>query len=52
MAVEIKEIVIKAVLSQEGQANGSSGASKVDQQAMIQECVNQVLKVLEKKKRR
>jgi hypothetical protein len=52
MAVEIKEIVIKAVLTNEEKANSSSSHAQVDQEAMIQECVDQVLKVLNKKNRR
>lgn len=52
MAVEIKEIVIKAVLTNQEKADAASGQTLIDQEAMIQECVNQVLKVLQKKNRR
>lgn len=52
MAVEIKEIVIKAVLTKNGKSNSSGDQANVNQEAMIQECVSQVLKVLQKKNRR
>lgn len=52
MAVEIKEIVIKAVLTNEDMAKAMKSHGQVSKEAIVQECVNQVLKVLEKKKRR
>lgn len=52
MAVEIKEIVIKAVLPPKEENKASKHQPKIDQEAMVQECVNQVLKVLQKKTRR
>ena len=52
MAVEIKEIVIRAVLTDEEREAGSPSDLGQDKGLFIQECVNQVLKVLEKKKRR
>lgn len=52
MAVEIKEIVIKAVLTNKDMAKATGNHPQVDQETMVQECVNQVLKVLQKKKRR
>lgn len=52
MAVEIKEIVIKAVLTKEEMKGSAANSSDIDQDALVQKCVNQVLKVLQKKKRR
>lgn len=49
MAVEIKEIVIKAVLTNEEQSNPSFEGTGAAKEAVIQECVAQVLKVLQKK---
>jgi len=43
MAVEIKELVIKAVVA-DGEGGGSGGDS--DREQMIQQCVDQVLKIL------
>lgn len=52
MAVEIKEIVIKAVLTPKEAQKTSKAQAPIDQDAVVQECVNQVLKVLQKKTRR
>ncbi|MEM0999911.1 MAG: DUF5908 family protein [Bacteroidota bacterium] len=52
MAVEIKEIVIKAVVREDGKSAPPADQSALDQTAIIQECVAQVLKVLQKKNRR
>lgn len=54
MAVEIKEIVIKAIVSstsQSGAVNESESA-KISNDTLVQECVDQVLKILKKKNRR
>ena len=63
MTVEIKELVIRAKIDQEGgeaQENGAetaanismNGASAIDRDALIQECVRQVLRILQKKEGR
>ncbi|MFK7787448.1 MAG: DUF5908 family protein [Crocinitomicaceae bacterium] len=54
MAVEIKELVIRAIVSDnESSDNGSTPAvSEVNKEALVQECVDQVLKVLKNKNRR
>jgi len=55
MAVEIKEIVIRAIVSgtaQNGAENNEGYYSKGSNDALVQECVDQVLKVLKKKNRR
>ncbi|UII24674.1 DUF5908 family protein [Fulvivirga maritima] len=54
MAVEIKEIVVRAVLTDGGKGQTSTDNDGCDEQAVdkkmiIQECVDQVLKVLKKK---
>jgi len=49
MAVEIKEIVIRAVITDAKQSSPAPAATDVDRTAIIQECVEQVLKVLKKK---
>lgn len=55
MAVEIKQIVIKAVLTEneESRSNHSGdNTANNDQQLLVQECVDQVLKILKKKNSR
>ncbi len=52
MAVEIKEIVIRAVLSEEEKSGEPSGTDSYQKEYVIQECVNQVLKILSKKNSR
>jgi hypothetical protein len=52
MAVEIKEIVIKAVLTPKGGNPQTASPAPVDPNELVQQCVDQVLKVLEKKTRR
>ncbi|WP_160114369.1 MULTISPECIES: DUF5908 family protein [Aquimarina] len=50
MAVEIKEIVIRAVVSDTEQSNTeTSQVAGKEQNALVQECVQQVLKILKKK---
>ena len=47
MPVEIRELVIKAVIvDDQSGGNGSASDSSKDTQQIIQECVNQVLKIL------
>ena len=52
MAVEIRELVIKAVIvdDQSREGEGSAPDSATDKEQIIRECVNQVLKILEKRK--
>lgn len=52
MAVEIKEIVIKGILPNEGNSKTSEASDSPGHEALIQECVAQVLKVLQKQNRR
>lgn len=55
MAVEIRELIIKAVVvdDQSGsRENSSIPDSASEKEQIIQECVNQVLKILKKSKSR
>jgi len=52
MAVEIKEIVIKGVLPNGSDSQAGGGGNSANQEALIQECVAQVLKVIQKQNRR
>ena len=62
MTVEIKELVIRAIVAPEGgetQENAGETAasapmldSSSDRDALIQECVRQVLRILQKKEER
>ena len=52
MPVEIKELIIRAVTTSEGQdSSGLRGRheSSNDTDAIVQECVKQVLRILKKK---
>jgi len=55
MPIEIRELIIKAEISDTG-GNAGSGNSEqsnnVDKQQIIQECVDQVLEILKKEKER
>jgi hypothetical protein len=55
MAVEIKELVIRAILVQEEDKAASAAPGReaaVTKEELIQECVNQVLKIIRKSKER
>ncbi|WP_219009421.1 DUF5908 family protein [Aquimarina litoralis] len=54
MAVEIKEIVIRAIISDASQTGEKDQPidRKKEQHDVVQECVHQVLKILKKKKLR
>lgn len=52
MAVEIKEIVIRAVLTDEEKSGKPSQEVGLEKENLVQECVDQVLKILSKKNRR
>ncbi len=51
MAVDIKQVVIKAVLTRPNQSD--AGTTDPEQRrALVQECVDQTLKILKNKNRR
>jgi hypothetical protein len=55
MPVEIRELVIRAVVTSEAQDSGRSPQvqeSPESREALIQECVRQILRILQKKKER
>jgi hypothetical protein len=55
MPVEIRELVIRAVTTLEAQdapRRPRDQGTPTDKEALIQECVRQVLRILEKKKER
>jgi hypothetical protein len=55
MPVEIKELIIRAVVTEQPDAGTPvlSGAGEVpDRQAIVEECMRQVLKILKKSKER
>ena len=55
MAVEIRELVIKAIVTKEetGEPDiGMQAAASTGSQQMIQECVNQVLKIIRQSQNR
>ena len=55
MPVEIKELVIRAVTTPESQSSSPSSEGQMsaeEREAIIQACVQQVLKILQKKKER
>ncbi len=53
MPVEIKELVIRAVIGGDSQESGQDGEEPlVDTQEIIATCVEQILEILEKKQER
>ena len=54
MAVEIRELVIKAVIvdDQSDDYSSASGMDAVEKQDIIQACVDQVLKIIKRGKNR
>ncbi len=49
MPVEIKQIVIRAVLTEEETSGKSSEVPAIEKVCLVQECVDQILKILKKK---
>lgn len=47
MAVEIKELIIKAVVA-DGESPSAAGSDDSDRDRIVQECVDQVLKILKR----
>lgn len=55
MPVEIREIVIRAIASPDGEASENQSdprQSAIDKEAIVQECVRQVMNILKKKEDR
>jgi len=52
MAVEIRELVIKATIVNTDANTAESGGSAIDKAQIIQECVKEVLKIIAKSKKR
>jgi len=55
MPIEIKELIIKAIVSDEATGKNGSSSSSQDvnsQEALIAQCVEQVLEILKEKQER
>ncbi len=54
MAVEIRELVIKAVITDDNTNNGHTDSLTAfqNQQQLVQECVSQVLKIIKQNQNR
>ena len=53
MAIEIRELVIRATVSQSDSINApANNASSANQQDVIQECIEQIMKIIKDKKER
>ena len=55
MPVEIRELIIRAITtstSEDGEKPSQAQASPMDNEAIIQECVRQVISILKKKEER
>lgn len=53
MPIEIKELHIKGVLTNENESgNNNQSSSQPDQKALIEACVEKVLRILDTKKER
>jgi vacuolar-type H+-ATPase subunit H len=51
MAVEIRELIVKAVITK-GAKNAHSGTKPINQDKVVQECVDQVLKIIRRTNKR
>lgn len=52
MPIEVRELVIRTEVEATAQAGGAPSGGESDKQALIQECVEQVLEKLKQKKER
>ena len=52
MPVEIRELVIRAVVDARQTAGASDTAPELDREALIQACVEETLRILRRKKER
>ena len=53
MPIEIKELIIKATVAQgESHGKGAAGSGSVDKAAIIAECIEQVLEILQEQNER
>ena len=52
MPIEIRELVIRAVVDGSGTSAPSEGHGEEDQSKLIQKCVDEVLKALRRKRER
>ncbi len=60
MPIEIKELIIRAIIKNDndgagatnGDANSAKAASNIDKDEIIAECVDQVMNILERSKER
>ncbi len=50
MTIEIRELIIKATVSETGGAGSGSSAEK--KETLVQECVDQVMEILKEKEER
>ena len=52
MPIEVRELIIRTEVEASAQAGGAPQSSDSDKQALIQECVEQVLEKLKERKER
>jgi hypothetical protein len=52
MPIEIRELVIRATISEDEERQSSPGDSQISKKAIIEECVEQVLDILKRKEER
>jgi hypothetical protein len=52
MPIEIRELVIRAQISEDGEGQPSTGDPGVKKHEIIEECVEQVLDILKRKEER
>ena len=52
MSVEIRELVMKATVYEDEYSDSSKNRPEIDESALVAECVEKVLKILEDKKDR
>ena len=49
MPIEVRELVVRSIIGEGASGGSSSSSSSVDEDKVVDNCVKQILKILEKK---
>ncbi len=52
MPIEIRELIIKATISEEGEAGGGNASAEAGGEDLVAACVEQVMEIIAKKEER